>query len=109
MIPPIFVHCGFGLVLTLISVPLAQGRVPMNRLYGIRIPEAFASEQAWYRINAYGGRVLLVCGLLSIGFGLLARGAAPPADSPWMALFTVAPLLLPLLALPLILAFARRQ
>jgi hypothetical protein len=47
-----------GLVLFFISLPLIRRKVPMNGLYGIRIPAAFKSEQSWYDINAYGGRKL---------------------------------------------------
>jgi uncharacterized membrane protein len=35
----------------------------MNHWYGVRIPASFASEEAWFEINYYGGRLLLVWGL----------------------------------------------
>ena len=49
---------GSGLVIFLLSLPLVYRKVPMNALYGVRIPPAFESEQRWYDINAYGGRQL---------------------------------------------------
>ncbi|HET7624501.1 MAG TPA: SdpI family protein [Verrucomicrobiae bacterium] len=45
-----------GLVLFFICLPLIYRKVPMNDLYGFRIPAAFKSEQSWYDINAYSGR-----------------------------------------------------
>lgn len=108
MIPPIFVHCGFGILVAGLSVPLILRKVPMNRVYGVRIPRAFESEHRWYEINAYGGRLLLVYGLLVAAFGVLARDAAPPPSSPWMAVFTVGPLLLVFPVLLLINSYARR-
>ncbi len=29
----------------------------MNRVYGIRIPQAFVSAERWYSVNAHGGRL----------------------------------------------------
>lgn len=80
----------------------------MNRAYGVRIPKAFESEHHWYAINAYAGRLLLVYGLLVAAFGVLARHATPPPTSPWMALFTVGPMLLVLPVLWLVNSHARR-
>src|SRR5260370_18107000 len=93
IVPAVFVHCGFGLLLVAFSLPLALRRVPMNRAYGIRIPEAFTSVARWYDINAYGGRLFLGYGVLLAAFGLLARGMAPPKTSLWSPLFTFGPLL----------------
>jgi len=108
VIPPILVHCGFGGLLAAGSLPLVLRLVPMNRLYGIRIPKAFASESNWYAINAYGGRLLMVYGMAVFAFGLLARHAAPPPASIWTAVFIVGPLLLAVPLLGLIRAYARR-
>ena len=35
----------------------------MNRWYGVRIREAFVSEERWFEINEYGGRLLLIWSL----------------------------------------------
>ena len=44
IVPAVFVHCGFGLLLAAFSLPLVLRRIPMNRAYGIRIREAFTSD-----------------------------------------------------------------
>lgn len=107
MIPPIVVHCGIGLTTTLISIPLVLRMAPMNRYYGIRVPKAFTSEENWYDINAYGGKLLLAYGLLLTIFGITGQDWAPSETSIWMAPFIVGPLLLFFPILALISAYAK--
>lgn len=47
-----------GLLMLGLSVPLILGKVPRNTIYGVRTPTSLASDEQWYRINVYGGRVL---------------------------------------------------
>jgi hypothetical protein len=108
VIPPVIVHCGFGSLLALFSLPLVFRKVPMNRAYGVRIPKAFESEHSWYAINAYGGKWLLVYGLLLALYGWAVRDSAPPPSSLWTAPFIVGPLLLVFPILGLISSYARR-
>jgi hypothetical protein len=108
MIPPIVVHCGIGILTAAISVPLVLRMIPRNRFYGIRIPKAFKSDPNWYDINAYGGKLLLVYGVLLTGFGLVGRDLAPSPTSIWMAAFIVGPLLLIFPILMLISAYAKQ-
>src|SRR5579885_888811 len=49
-----------GLLMIGLSIPLVQGRIGPNRFYGVRFPESFHSESAWYAINRYGGRRLMI-------------------------------------------------
>lgn len=108
MIPPVVVHCGFGALLGIGSVPLALRKVPMNRFYGVRIPEAFASDERWYDINAYGGKVMVVYGAVVVAFGLVARGWTPAATSLWTLPFTVGPLVAVVIPILLVVRHARR-
>jgi uncharacterized membrane protein len=57
MVGVMFIFAG-GMIAAL-ALPLIKRNVKMNALYGIRIPKAFESEEAWYAINEYGGRMLL--------------------------------------------------
>jgi len=66
-----------GVLLFVISLPLALRKVPMNRWYGVRIPAAFESDQRWYDINAYGGRLLAIWSWLITAFGVLGFFASP--------------------------------
>jgi len=97
-----------GLVLIILSIPLVARKVPMNRVYGVRIPKAFASERNWYDINEYGGKLLLGYGLLLCIFSLLAKDLAPPPPSLWAAVCAAGPFLLIFPILLLIRSFARR-
>jgi uncharacterized membrane protein len=54
-----FVITGAGLLMTGLSIPLILGKVKPNRFYGIRTRAAFASEENWYRINRFGGKLML--------------------------------------------------
>ena len=60
-----------GLTILATSLPLLLRKVPMNRKWGIRLPAAFESDQRWYEINAYGGRLFAVWSLLIVGTGLV--------------------------------------
>ena len=66
MKPIAITHLLVGLTTVAVAVPLARRKIKMNRWYGIRIPAAFESEQRWYEINEYGGRLLLRGGVLII-------------------------------------------
>ena len=50
----------FGSLLLVMSLPLMLRKVPMNNVFGMRIPTAFESEQRWYDVNAYAGRQLAI-------------------------------------------------
>jgi uncharacterized membrane protein len=62
---PIAIIHGLAALLVIgVSVPLIKRKVPRNPIYGVRIPEAFKSEERWLEINEYGGRLLLRWGLV---------------------------------------------
>ena len=65
------VHILSGIVTVTVSWPLIKRKVRMNSFYGFRIKAAFESEQNWYDINAYGGRLLFGLGFLILATGLL--------------------------------------
>jgi hypothetical protein len=49
---------GIGALIWCVCLPLISRKVPMNRWYGIRVRQAFFSDQHWYDINEYGGRAM---------------------------------------------------
>jgi uncharacterized membrane protein len=56
-----------------ISLPLVKRKIKRNRWYGIRILEAFKSEERWLEINQYGGRLMIRLGVvlaITAGIGL---------------------------------------
>jgi apolipoprotein N-acyltransferase len=109
MIVPIpYVQCGIGLLLALLSIPLILRKIPLNRVYGIRIRKSLASQHNWYEINAYGGKLLFVLGLFLLAFGWVSRDLAPEPTSAWAPVFLIVPLLAFVPVFVLINAFARR-
>ena len=49
-----------------LAVPLMRGRVKPNSLYGLRTERTLRDEEAWYRGNAYGGRLFFRTGLAAL-------------------------------------------
>lgn len=43
-----------------LAIPLIRGKIPMNDTYGVRIPKSFTSEENWYKINAFGSKIMIV-------------------------------------------------
>ena len=59
----------YGLLMVA-GLPLVFQLVPPNRWYGFRLPGAMVSPEAWYQINALGGKMLIgsmvLCALLNL-------------------------------------------
>lgn len=64
MNPIAIIHALAALLVIALSVPLMMRKVSRNPIYGIRIPEAFKSEERWLEINEYGGRLMLRWGIV---------------------------------------------
>ncbi len=95
IVSPDLVLIGLGLLVGILSIPLLLGWVPRNRFYGIRVPAAFASDENWYAINAFGARRLLLFAAAVSLLGVLCRSLPdPPFWLPIACLVAVLPLLL---------------
>lgn len=66
-----------SILILLLAIPLARGRVRRNRLYGFRTPATLASDRVWYAANAAAGKYLVVGGAASVGVTLVAFAALP--------------------------------
>ena len=109
MIVPIpYVHAGMGLLCIILSLPLILKRIPMNHAFGIRVQKAFISQQNWYAINAFGGKLILGFGLFLLGFSYLSKDLAPSPTSIWAPVFLITPLVIIIPIAIFINAFARR-
>lgn len=49
-----------ALVIITLAIPLVRGRISPNGFYGVRLPESFQSDDAWYSINRFGGKRLIL-------------------------------------------------
>jgi uncharacterized membrane protein len=66
---PAIITCA-GIFTVLVCRPLIAGKIKPNRLYGIRTPLAFSSEENWYRVNRLGGQILSRSGVIMACIGL---------------------------------------
>jgi len=73
MNPIAIIHGGAALTIIGVSLPLVKRKIKRNQWYGVRIAEAFKSEERWLEINEYGGRLVLRWGIavaVMAGIGL---------------------------------------
>lgn len=83
-----------GIVIIAISWPLARRKVPMNRVYGVRFKKAFESEENWYTINAYGGKLLIGWSVPLVVIGVATFFLPLEGKQLLITLFACAPLIL---------------
>jgi len=79
----------------ILSIPLAIGVIPPNRLYGFRTRRTLADDAAWYRVNRLAGFGIMIASAI---YAAVAR--AHPYDRD----FSVWLLHLAAFAIPLALA-----
>ncbi|MEM1223483.1 MAG: SdpI family protein [Verrucomicrobiota bacterium] len=58
-----------GLLVSLVTLPLIYGKIPMNALYGFRVKQTFESDTSWYHLNEIGGMIFSM-----LGFPLMLSG-----------------------------------
>ncbi|HAW95183.1 MAG TPA: hypothetical protein DCX60_02805 [Phycisphaerales bacterium] len=63
----IAVFIGSALLILLLGIPMARGKVPPNGLYGVRLPVTMNNRAAWDAANEHFGWWMIVSGLLSLG------------------------------------------
>ncbi len=92
---------GVGALILIVSIPLVLRKIPMNRYYGVRLPKAYVSEDNWYRLNSYSGKLLDGFGLFEIAFGICSFHFMPRNSGLEAPLFLALPLLvlIPLIGL----------
>jgi uncharacterized membrane-anchored protein len=58
-----------GLLISLVTLPLIYGKIPMNAIYGFRVKQTFESNTSWYHLNEVGGMIFSM-----LGFPLMLSG-----------------------------------
>jgi len=61
-----------GLVCIGLAIPLVRGQVGRNALYGVRFSQSFQSDDAWFAINRFGGRRLIVWSIPLVAIGIIS-------------------------------------
>ena len=60
-----------GFLAGVLAIPLITKGVARNGSYGFRFETSFQSDEAWYAINAYGGKWILFWSLVILGGGVV--------------------------------------
>lgn len=107
--PTAYLHCGFGVLLAAISIPLVLRRIPMNHVYGFRLRSAFVSDACWYDINELGGRIFFVYGVLLAIAAFAVRDLAPAPSSPWSRAWVMGPLVFTLVLIIPVAIYGRSR
>ncbi|MFH2137250.1 MAG: SdpI family protein [Candidatus Omnitrophota bacterium] len=61
----------YGLLMVALCLPLLKRKIKMNRWYGMRLPKAFKSEENWYKINEYGGKIFIYWSIPIVLIGMV--------------------------------------
>src|SRR5262245_10722907 len=61
-----------GLLCIGLSIPLIRGKVSRNAFYGVRFPESYQSDEAWFAINRFGGKRLALWSIPLIVVGVVS-------------------------------------
>jgi hypothetical protein len=86
-------NLGCALLCVILARPLVRRRIAPNHWYGVRFSRAFSSEEAWYEVNAYGGRRLIFWSVPVAAAGVVAL-LVPLEGRTWpVILLAMAPLL----------------
>ncbi len=80
-------------LISALSIPLAKGKISMNKAYGIRIKKAFESEENWYKINAYGGKQLILWSIPLMLLGVATLFLPMEGNNPAIIIVACAPLI----------------
>jgi uncharacterized membrane protein len=61
-----------GIILVILGVPLALSKVRPNSIYGFRVQKTLADPAVWYKVNAFLGKGVVICGIAMIVLSLTA-------------------------------------
>ena len=99
-----------GLIIIAFAIPLMKKLVKPNGFYGIRIKQTAKSENAWYEINAYGGKTFLYAGIATIVTAPICVLSSPKSGPITFTILATLPVLIFLsVAIYAIVAFAKKH
>ncbi len=97
-----------GLLCIGLSIPLIVGRIGPNAYYGIRFPESFESDEAWFAINRFGGKRLALWSVPLVVIGVVTLFLPLRSNVILTVVLSVAPLVFIFIPLFQAWVFARR-
>lgn len=81
-----------GLLIIVLSIPLTKRKIKMNRWYGVKIPKSFESDDNWYKINEYGGKIFIYWSIPIVLIGIISL-FLPPLRDKGIIILSLVPLL----------------
>ncbi|EDL66317.1 SdpI family protein [Bacillus sp. SG-1] len=81
---------GLAILFIGLAIPLYLGRISMDSWYGVRLPRSFESEEAWYQINKFGAKVMMVWAIPQLFLGIIVL-FLPPLREPWTIILVFSP------------------
>lgn len=96
-----------GLSMMGIALPLKNGKVAMNHVYGVRLKKSYSSERNWYLMNTYGGKQLIIWSSVLVMLGIMALFIPFSGDVSIILLFAFMPLIVLLIPAILIVRYSR--
>jgi hypothetical protein len=96
-----------GMVLLAISIPLKDGEVAMNHVFGVRMRKSFTSEKNWFLMNSYGGKQLFRWSWVLFLVSIVALFFPFNGNDLFIALFAFMPLVVLSIPICLIVRYSR--
>lgn len=100
-------YISIGLLMMGIAIPLKNGKVAMNHVYGVRLKKSYSSDRNWYLLNTHGGKQLLRWSLVLVMLGIVALFIPFNGDVSIILLFAFMPLIVLLIPAILIVRYSR--
>jgi hypothetical protein len=97
-----------GLLTIGLAIPLLQGKIGRNALYGARFRKSFQSDDAWFAINRYGAKRMILWALPMILVGITTLTIPLQSRPVFALLLGLAPLVFVLIPALDTWNFARR-
>ena len=74
-----------SIIFLIISIPLAIGKIPRNRFYGVRTRKTLSDEKLWHASNRLGGRLFIVSSLIYLCISAFVPYSSDSTSLNWWA------------------------
>ncbi|ANM30250.1 hypothetical protein ABI59_12640 [Acidobacteria bacterium Mor1] len=72
-----FTNLLLAILVVILVIPMRQGKVPRNGIYGARFAASLESDEKWYPTNRYAAGRMMLWSIPAALSGLLALGGSP--------------------------------
>ena len=86
-----------GALIIAVCLPLLNGQIKPNALYGVGMAKSFESDENWFKMNRFGAKQMMLWAGAIIVFGLAAFFLPLQGNKDLMAIVAIVPALLMLI------------